>query len=221
MTQQIFINFVSEPNVRQHLVKVYSCLTGTTILAAVGAYVHLFQIWEAGLMSAIGSLALVLALHFTVDNGKNFHTRLAMLLGFGFLTGHCLGPLLGHVLFIQPQIIVTALTGTAVVFVSFSLSALFAQRGKFLFLGSILMSIMSTMALCSLGNIFFRSTMIYQTQLYMGLAVMSAFILYDTQAIMEKARMGSKDYIGHSLELFFDMVSVFRKLVVILTQKVS
>jgi len=74
-----------EPNVRYHLAKVYSCLTATTLCAAVGAFVHLFGIWEAGLLSALGSLVLVLLLSTTVDNSKNFYTRLGMLLGFGML----------------------------------------------------------------------------------------------------------------------------------------
>jgi hypothetical protein len=49
---------------------------------------------------------------------------------------------------------------------------------------------------------------------------MAGFILFDTQAIMEKRRMGNQDYIGHSLDLFFDFITMFRKLLIILTQKV-
>lgn len=113
-------------------------------------------------MSALGSLGLVLMLSMTVDNSKNFYTRLAMLLGFGFLSGHSLGPLLDHVIAVQPQIVVTALIGTSVVFVSFSCAALLAERGKFLFLGGLLMSILSTVSLFSLANLFLQSQMIYQ-----------------------------------------------------------
>lgn len=50
---------------------------------------------------------------------------------------------------------------------------------------------------------------------------MSAFILYDTQAIMEKHRAGNTDCIKHSLDLFFDLATVFRRLLIILTQKVK
>lgn len=213
------LNTTIEPGVRQHLSKVYSCLTATATLATIGAYLHLYGILEAGLLSALGCLGLVLAIHFTTDNGKNFYTRFGMLLGFGFCTGQTLGPLLDNVIRINPQIIVTALIGTSVVFVSFSIAAMIAQRGKFLFLGGILMSILNTMALFGLANLFFRSTMIFQAQLYVGLGVMSTFILYDTQAIMEKYRMGSRDCVSHSLDLFFDFVSVFRRLLIILSQK--
>lgn len=103
------INSKIEPSVRYHLVKVYSCLTATTLCAAIGAFVHLFGIWEAGLLSALGSLGLVLLLSTTVDNSKNFYTRLGMLLGFGMLSGHSLGPLLDHVIAVNPQIVLTGL----------------------------------------------------------------------------------------------------------------
>jgi len=213
------INSKIEPTVRYHLVKVYSCLTATTLCAAIGAIVHLFGIWEAGLLSALGSLGLVLLLSTTVDNSKNFYTRLGMLLGFGMLSGHSLGPLLNHVIAVNPQIVITALVGTSVVFITLSCAALLAERGKFLFLGGMLMSVLSTVTLVSLANLFLQSQAIYQAHLYIGLFVMSAFVLYDTQAIMEKRRAGNTDFIKHSLDLFFDLATVFRRLLIILTQK--
>lgn len=157
-----FCFFSSEPDVRYHLAKVYSCLTGTTLFAAVGAFVHLFNIWQAGLLSALGSIGLVILLSMTANNSKNFYSRLAMLFGFGFLSGHSLGPLLDHVIFVNPQIVVTALISTSVVFISLSACALFAERGKYLFLGGILMSVLSTMTLFSLANLFMQSQVIYQ-----------------------------------------------------------
>lgn len=213
------INSKIEPTVRYHLVKVYSCLTATTLCAAIGAFVHLFGIWEAGLLSALGSLVLVLLLSTTVDNSKNFYTRLGMLLGFGMLSGHSLGPLLNHVIAVNPQIVITALVGTSVVFITLSCAALLAERGRFLFLGGMLMSVLSTVTLVSLVNLFLQSQAIYQAHLYIGLFVMSAFVLYDTQAIMEKRRAGNTDFIKHSLDLFFDLATVFRRLLIILTQK--
>ena len=120
---------------------------------------------------------------------------------------------------LDPTIIVSALIGTSVVFVSFTAAALVAKRGQYIFLGGILMSVINYMALSALANMFIRSTVIYQGQLYIGLVAMSAFILYDTQAIMEKFRLGQRDPITHSMDLFFDLVSVFRRLVIILSQR--
>lgn len=156
------ILFNSEAPVRHHLLRVYACLAATTFCASLGAIVHLFGLFEAGLLSAFGSIGLALYLSFSVDDPKNFYTRLGCLLGFGFLTGHSIGPLLDIVISIEPQVVVTALIGTCVVFVALSCSALLADRGSFLFLGGIIMSVLSTMALFGLANIFIQSQMIFQ-----------------------------------------------------------
>jgi FtsH-binding integral membrane protein len=215
------LNTHIEQPVRHHLAKVYCLLFATTAAAVAGSLVHLSGLWEAGLLSAFGGLGLVLALAFTPDNGKNFNQRLAMLLGFGALTGHSMGLLLEFAIMINPQIIVTALMGTSMIFVCLSITSLFARRGQYLFLGGMLFSILSTMLLISLSNLFFRSKIINDINLYLGLAVMCGFVLYDTQAIMEKCRMGNKDAIQHSLDLFYDVVNIFRKLLIILMQKES
>ncbi|XP_055594234.1 bax inhibitor 1-like [Uranotaenia lowii] len=208
-----------EPSLRTHLSKVYACLTATCGAATIGSLVHLNGIWEAGILSALISLGLVLGLVFTPDNGKNFHIRLGMLLGFGAFTGHSFGLLLEQIIFINPAIVVTALVGTTTIFTALSASAVLAKRGSYLFLGGILMSTLSAMALISLGNILFRSYFVQEINLYLGLAVMSGFVLFDTQMIMEKHRLGSNDCIAHSLDLFYDVIGIFRRLLIILTQK--
>lgn len=193
----------------------------TCAAAAAGSIVHLSGLYEAGLLSAFGGLGLVIALVFTPDNGKNFNQRLAMLLGFGALTGHSMGLLLQFAIFLNPSIIVTALMGTTMIFVCLSVTALFARRGQYLFLGGMLMSVLSTMLLISLSNLLFRSQIVNDINLYLGLIVMCGLVLYDTQVIMEKCRLGNKDAIQHALDLFYDVVSIFRKLLIILMQKVS
>jgi hypothetical protein len=60
-----------------------------------------------------------------------------------------------------------------------------------------------------------------QASLYLGLALMCGFVLYDTQLIIEKRRAGDRDFILHSVDLFVDLLGIFRRLVIILAQKVS
>lgn len=214
--------FSREPPVRQHLKNVYACLAMSTMAAAVGASIHLFtNILQAGFLSGIGALVFFFLLMSTPDdNGKGLKMRVGYLLGFTTLTGVGMGPLLEHVILVDPSIIVTALVGTAVVFISFSVCAMLAERGKWLYLGGTLMSLMSTLMILSLANLFFGSSMLFQAQLYLGLIAMCGFVLYDTQLIIEKRRMGSKDFVGHSLDLFVDFIGIFRRLLIILTQKV-
>ncbi|EDV96146.1 bax inhibitor 1 [Drosophila grimshawi] len=219
---QRFRNGISqryEPYVRQHLAKVYMVLASTTAATAVGSLVQMRGILDLGMLAAIASLVLVLGLHFYKDDGKNYYTRLGMLYGFGFCSGQTLGPLLGYICSINPAIILTALTGTFVTFGSLSLAALLAEQGKYLYLGGILVSVINCMALLSLFNMIFRSYFVQMTQLYVGVFVMAAFIVYDTQNIVEKCRMGNRDVVQHALDLFFDVLSMFRRLLIILTQK--
>lgn len=219
----MFIRLYSEAPVRQHLKNVYACLTMSTMAAAVGASIHLFtDILQAGFLSAIGALVCFGLLMATPDDdGKKLHLRVSYLLGFAALSGVGMGPLLEHIIRVDPSIIVTALIGTSLVFISFSICALLAERGKYLYLGGTLMSLLSTLMVLSLANLFFGSTLLYQAHLYLGLLAMCGFVLYDTQLIIEKRRFGSKDFVTHSLDLFIDFIGIFRRLAIILTQKVN
>jgi FtsH-binding integral membrane protein len=165
-------------------------------------------------------IGFLLALLGTPDeNGKNRNKRLGFLMAFSFCTGLGLGPLLDIVNLVNSSIIGTAFFGTSLIFGCFSLSALLAPRGRWIYLGGPLLSLLSMMSFMAITNIFFRSQMMFQAQIYIGFAVMCGFILFDTQMIVEKRRMGDTDVVTHSLDLFIDFVSVFRYLLVILTQK--
>jgi FtsH-binding integral membrane protein len=129
------------------------------------------------------------------------------------------GPLIEAVWDIDPSNVISALMYTCVIFTCFTLSALIAPDGKYLALGGPLLSILTTMLFASILNIFFRSPTFLYMQLLLGLVVMSAFILYDTQMIMEKFRMGDRDYVWHSLTLFMDLASIFKHILVLLADK--
>ncbi|XP_003399325.1 probable Bax inhibitor 1 [Bombus terrestris] len=209
-----------EPPVRQHLKNVYGCLSMSLLSAAGGVYIHMFsELLRANLLTTLGTLGLLFTLINTPDNGKNQKLRLSYLLGFAFFSGLGLGPLLQLVMSVNPTVIVTALIGTIVIFVSFSISSLLAERGRWLYLGGTLISLLNIMVLFSFVNLFLRWTIFYQAYLYIGLFLMCGFVIYDTQLIIEKYHMGSKDFILHSLDLFVDFVNIFRHLLIILTQK--
>lgn len=195
----------------------------STLAAAIGACIHLFtNIIQAGFLSAIGAIVCFILLVSTPDdNGKKLQLRVGYLLGFATLSGVGLGPLLEHVIRVDPNIIVTALLGTTLVFMSFSICAMLSERGKWLYLGGFLMSLLNTIFILSLANLFFGSNLLFQAHLYLGLITMCGFILYDTQLIIEKRRMGSKDFVAHSLDLFIDFIGLFRRILIILTQKVN
>lgn len=223
-TLDSFINTFNtkfDPPVRTHLKNVYASLTMSVLCAAGGAYIHMFTsiLRGGGLLLSLLGLGLAMGLFMTPDNGKNRSTRLAMLLGFAFFTGLGLGPLLDMAVHLNPAIVPNALILTTVVFACFSGAALFAPDGKFLYLGGSLLSGLSTLVFLGFLNIFFRSQLLFQVHIYLGLAIFCGFIMYDTQLIILKARRGDRDFIAHSLDLFIDFVQIFRKILVLLMQK--
>nr|XP_027220495.1 bax inhibitor 1-like [Penaeus vannamei] len=184
-----------ETPVRIHLKNVYATLTLATIAASVGGYAHMFSTFiSSGFMTFLSAIWVLILLVFTPYDGKNQLQRLSLLGIFAFLTGCNLGPFLNLAVTINPALVLQALLGASVIFACFSLSALYAPDGHYLYL---------------------------EANLYIGLAVMCGFIVYDTQFIVERARRGDMDYVMHSLNLFVDFVGVFWRLLMILTNKVK
>ena len=203
-----------------------------------------------GLIFSLLGAGIALGLFMTPDNGKNRGTRLSMLMAFAFLTGLGLGPLLSMAIMVNPSLVPSAFMLTSAIFACFTGAALFAPDGKYLYLGGTLLSGLSTLLVLGFLNIFFRSHLLFQVyvvtifpklglplhlvlgyikcrhwtllqaHLYIGLAIFCGFIMFDTQVIIRKARNGDKDFIAHSLDLFIDFVQIFRKVLILLMQKV-
>lgn len=200
-----------------HLKNVYASLAVCMFVAAAGAYVHVVtRLFLGGLLSILGSLAMMAWLVMTPHSPQTEKKRQGILAGFAFCTGVGLGPVMDYVITINPSIIITAFLATSVIFTCFTLSALYAQRRSYLFLGGTLMSGLSILLLLSFLNMFVGSIMLFKAYVYIGLAIMCGFVLFDTQLIIEKAETGDKDYIWHCVDLFLDFVTIFRKLMVIL-----
>lgn len=209
-----------EPPVKSHLKQVYATLALATFAAGVGSYIHLFtSLLSGSYLSALGAMGFGIALSMSPDNGKNVQKRLSYLMGFAACTGLSMGPLLEMAIYLNPRIIPMSLISTCLVFASFSLSSIFSTHRKWLYLGGGLMSMLSVMLFMSIINLFIGSYYLFQAQLYLGLVVFCVFIMYDTATIIEKCRMGERDYIFHAMLLFIDLVDVFRTLLVILMQK--
>lgn len=216
------LNHKLEPPLKTHMKNVYSCVALSTLAAGAGGFVHLFTgLLSGGFLSSLVGMGFMIALMSTPDDGKNTKTRLGYLLSFAFLSGLGLGPLLEVVIDVEPAVIPTAFFSTCLIFACFTLASMLSNQRQYIYLGGTLMSLLSTMMVMSFLNIFMGSRFVFMAQIYIGLAVMCAFILYDTQMIMEKRRNGDKDYIWHSVCLFLDLIQIFRYLLVILANKES
>jgi len=214
------LNRKIEPEIQSHLKDVYSSMSIALLSAAIGGYVHLFtDILQGGLLSSLVAIGFVIALYSTPDTGKNRSTRLWYLIGFAFASGLGLGPLMEYAILINRSLIPTAFLSTCLIFGCFSLSAVFSNHRKWLYLGGTLMSFLSLLMMMSIINLFIGSKLLYQIHLYLAFFVVCGFIMFDTSLIIEKRRRGDSDYISHSVLLFMDFIDIFRYLLIILTQK--
>ncbi|KAJ0409655.1 hypothetical protein P43SY_008527 [Pythium insidiosum] len=213
-------------DVQRHLVQVYAALSACVLSAAIacGAVILLSPVppymseWAGwlGMLSFVGATGGTIWLH--MEPLHNFQRRVGILMMISAAMGISLSTLVAVTLEVDPSILITAFLMTTTVFLCFTGSALLATRRSYLYLGGVLSSALSTMLVMNILNIFFRSTMLYAANLYLGLAVFCAYVIFDTQMIIEKASLGDKDSLKHALDLFLDFVSIFVRILIILLQ---
>lgn len=61
--------------------------------------------------------------------------------------------------------------------------------------------------------------LVYEMDTYLGVLMYCAFVMIDTQLIIERAENGDKDYIWHCVGLFLDIAEMCRKITTILVLK--
>jgi Bax inhibitor 1 len=112
--------------------------------------------------------------------------------------------------------------GTSIVFACFSAAALFADRRMILFTAGVISSLAALLFWAAIVNIFLRSEMLFDIRMYLGLAMFSLFVVFDTQVIIFDCQHNNKyDVVDHALQFFFDFINIFVRLLVMLNKKES
>jgi len=213
--------------VTEHLQKVYLTLAAMMLAAMFGSMFYIFTLFTP-YISFIGLIITMVALQFStpkiqilnpldLNQYTNFDLkRFSLLMLFGFFQGGALGGLIKEALTVDPMIVLLAFGCTLTIFTCFTLSALFAKRRTYLYLGGFLSSCISTLFWLLIFSFFVKTELIFLVSLYGGLFVFCGYVLYDTQAIIEKTNQGDRDYIKHSMELFIDFVAIFVRVLIII-----
>jgi len=204
------------PHVQVHLKNVYTCLLISSLCATIGVYLSMNDWFNYPRLAMLGSVITSIWLFTLEFNAQTQQKCFGLMAATAFLTGVCINPLINLAIAIDPQIIVTAFLVTTLIFVCFTLSSLLTSKRSYLYLGGLLSTGTSIMLLLSLMNIFGRSTLIFNVNLYLGLAIACGYILYDTQLIIERANNGDMNYVKHALLLFIDLVDLFVRITIIL-----
>jgi len=214
---------ISQPGtlaLEQNLVlrNTYMMLALTMLPTIIGAFVGLSVSFsfmaEHPIMAPLLMFGVMMGMLFGVSALRNSVWGIAMLLGFTFVAGVFLGPILQYALHLRngAQLVGMAAGGTGLIF--FSLATLatvtkkdFSFMGKFLFIGVILLLI------ASLANIFFAIPALSLTISAIAVLIFSAYILYDISQIIHG---GQTNYVMATLTLYLDIYNIFVNLLSLL-----
>ena len=170
--------------------------------ASLGLSFPLMHPWLT-LFMMMGSIFLVQAVRHTPG------INIIALLGFGALTGFSISPLVGLVAAKSGMLVAQAFMSTAVAFVGLTAYA-FVSRRDFSFLrGFVWMGLVAVIIL-GLSNLFFHSGTMALALSGISVVLFSAFILYDTSAILRT--YPNDEYIAAALTLYLDVFLLFENL---------
>ena len=179
----------------------------TVIGAMVGMSTDFSFMAKSPIMFSLLMFGTMIGLMFGVSALRNSVWGIAALLGFTFIAGFFLGPILQVALSLKngAQLVGMAAGGTGIIF--FSLATLatvtkkdFSFMGKFLFIGLILLII------ASLANLFFQVPAMSLTISAIAVLIFSAYILYDVSRIVHG---GETNYVMATLGLFLSIYNLF------------
>ena len=196
----------------------YMMLALTMIPTVIGAFVGMSMDFSfmAGspIMSSLLMFGAMMGMMFAVSALRNSIWGIAALLGFTFVAGVFLGPILPVALHLSngAQLIGMAAGGTGIIFFSLATIATvtkkdFSFMGKFLFIGLILLIV------ASLANLFFQIPALSLTISSIAVLLFSAFILYDVSRIVNG---GETNYVMATLGLFLSIYNLFISLLQLL-----
>jgi FtsH-binding integral membrane protein len=151
---------------------------------------------------------------FAVSALRNSVWGIAALLGFTFIAGVFLGPILQVALHLKngAQLIGMAAGGTGIIFFSLATIATvtkkdFSFMGKFLFIGLIMLIV------ASLANVFFQIPALSLTISAIAVMLFSAYILFDVSRIVNG---GETNYVMATLALYMNIYNLFINLLQLL-----
>jgi modulator of FtsH protease len=195
----------------------YWLLALSLLPTVLGAWVGI----ETGITASLGGgLGLVVFLGgafgfmYAIEKTKESAVGVAVLLAFTFFMGLMLSRMIAMVLGFKngSELIMTAFGGTAgIFFVMASLSTVIKRdlsgMGKWLTVGALVLMVGSII------NMFVASSAGMLVISVLGIAIFSAFMLYDLKRIVDG---GETNYISATLSLYLSLYNVFQMLLMLL-----
>jgi modulator of FtsH protease len=191
----------------------YLLLALTLLFSAVtaGASMALNLPHPGLILTLVGYFGLL----FLTAKFRNSGLGLAMVFALTGFMGYTLGPILNAYLSLTngPQLVMTALGGTALTFLALSGYAL-VSRKDFSFMGSFLMVGIIVAFLAGLGAVFFELPGLALAVSAMFVLLMAGLILYETGNIING---GETNYIMATVTLYVAVFNLFTSLLHLLS----
>ena len=152
-------------------------------------------------------LAVIIGAMFAVSALRNSAWGVVAMLGFTFLMGWWLGPMLQYALHFRngAQLIAIAAGGTGAIFLGLASYVTVTKRdfsflGKFLFIGLILLVV------GAIANLFFQVPAASLTISAVAVVLFAGYILYDVSQIVNG---GETNYVMATLKIYIDIYNIF------------
>ena len=156
----------------------------------------------------IADIIAIAMLWFVLPRTANSAAGIPVIFAITGLFGLGLGPVLNHYMAVNPNIIMTALGGTGVIFLGLS-GYVLTTRKDFSFMGGFLMVGLFVVILAMLANIFLQMPVLFLVLNAAVILIMSGFILYETSSIIHG---GETNYIMATASIFLSILNMFQAL---------
>jgi modulator of FtsH protease len=179
----------------------------TVFGALVGVQLNFSFLAGSPIVSLLLFLGIAWGFMWGIQRNKDSGVGVLLLLGLTFFMGVVLGPILQVALGFRNggTLIAMAAGGTGAIFLALAGYASttkrdFSNMGKFLFAGLILLFV------ASIANIFFQVPALALAISAIGVALFSAYILFDINRIVQG---GETNYVIATLSVYLDIYNIF------------
>ena len=194
----------------------YLLLSATLGFSAVMAVLSMsmFNANSAGSVYMMSLLASMVLGMFVLPRTANSGAGLGVIFLVTGLLGFGVGPVVGMYMSAVngPQVVATALGGTAAIFLGLSAYAVSSKR-DFSFMGGFLFTGLIIALLASIGLIFFQIPALSLVVSAMLVLLAAGYILYDTSRIIDG---GETNYVMATVALYVDIYLLFTNLLALL-----
>ncbi|NOY71604.1 MAG: Bax inhibitor-1/YccA family protein [Gammaproteobacteria bacterium] len=191
----------------------YTLLAVTLLFSAMMAGVSMY-LQVGGFVPMACSIGAIVIIWFVLPRFANSAAGLGIVFLITGLLGFGVGPLINAYMGLANggSIVMTALGGTAAIFLALSGYALTTKR-DFSWMGGMLVAGFVVVLIAALANIFFQMPALSLTISAVVIMIMSGFILYDTSRIIHG---GETNYIMATVGMYLSIYNIFVSLLSLL-----